>query len=45
MNVTAPTRGHPRRQRRTATLLGPALVGGSPGASALSLARSTGCRQ
>ena len=45
MNVTAPTHGHPRRQRRPATLLGPALVSGSLGAGALSLALFTECRK
>ena len=41
MNQLAPTHGHPRRQRRLATLLGLALVSGSLGAGALSLALFT----
>ena len=42
MDLTAPTtHGHPRRQRRLATLLGLALVSGSLGAGALSLALFT----
>ena len=41
MANTAPTHGHPRRQRRMATLLGLALLSGSLGAGALSLALFT----
>ncbi len=41
MDTTATTHGHPRRQRRLATLLGLALVSGSLGAGALSLALFT----
>ena len=41
MDTIATTHGHPRRQRRLATLLGLALVSGSLGAGALSLALFT----
>ncbi len=41
MDKTAPAHAHPRRQRRLATLLGLALVSGSLGAGALSLALFT----